>query len=108
MQKFTVLIGMNGAGLINCVYLPVNGVCVQLVPYDCDKRLNFKEYGKLLAARGPYLEWHNTHQHLHRPPYSGDSAQADTYVHLEEFVKLVKKALHVAKTYRIDSSRDEL
>eukprot|EP00750_Incisomonas_marina_P020828 INCI4095.1.p1 GENE.INCI4095.1~~INCI4095.1.p1 ORF type:complete len:575 (+),score=81.77 INCI4095.1:114-1838(+) len=53
-----VLIGMNGAGLINALYLPPHAVSIQLVPFG--KPVNFDEFGALLAARGPYLEWHNT------------------------------------------------
>ena len=34
MQKYTVLIGVNGAGLMNGLYLPPHGVAVQLVPYN--------------------------------------------------------------------------
>lgn len=33
VQQFDVLIGMNGAGLVNALYLPRGSVTVQLVPY---------------------------------------------------------------------------
>ena len=39
------------------LYLPPHAVAVQLVPYG--KVVNFDEFGALLAARGPYVEWHN-------------------------------------------------
>ena len=34
VQKYTVLIGVNGAGLMNAIYLPEGSVAVQLVPYN--------------------------------------------------------------------------
>ena len=34
MQKYTVLVGVNGAGLMNGLYLPPHAVAVQLVPYN--------------------------------------------------------------------------
>ena len=40
------------------LYLPPHAVAVQLVPFG--RPVNFDEFGALLAARGPYLEWHNT------------------------------------------------
>lgn len=33
VQQYNVLIGMNGAGLVNALYLPKTSVAVQLVPY---------------------------------------------------------------------------
>ena len=33
VQQLDVLIGMNGAGLVNALYLPKGSVAVQLVPY---------------------------------------------------------------------------
>lgn len=78
---------MNGAGLINgtiageyirlgsdckfswcCLcfvaglYLPPHAVAVQLVPFG--KMVNYDEFGSILKARGPYLEWHNEIQVL--------------------------------------------
>jgi hypothetical protein len=44
--------------IIKGLYLPPHAVAVQLVPFG--KVVNFDEFGALLAARGPYLEWHNT------------------------------------------------
>ena len=104
MQEFTVVLGVNGAGLINCLYLPDNGVCVQLVPMDCDRKLNFRQYGELLEARGPYMVWFNTHRELHRPTRTGDNAQADTVIHVGEFVELVEEALQKSNQYLAEHS----
>ena len=103
MQQYTVLAGMNGAGLMNCIYLPVNSVCIQMVPYKA--KLNFLQYSHLLQSRGPYLEWHNTHEELHSP-VRGDqhNNRPDTTVAVEEFAQLVKEALRIARV----AQREEL
>ncbi|EDV21035.1 uncharacterized protein TRIADDRAFT_60391 [Trichoplax adhaerens] len=93
MRKYSVLIGMNGAGLMNGLFLPKGAVNIQLVPYKA--QLNFKEFGSLLSVRGPYLEWHNQHEHLnHDVPGDNYHGQADTIVKVDEFVELIKKALN--------------
>ena len=40
MQKYTVLAGVNGAGLMNGLYLPPFSVAVQLVPYNASVCIN--------------------------------------------------------------------
>jgi len=96
MQSFNVLIGMNGAGLINALYMPSDSVVIQLVPYQA--QLNFKEYGQLLRLRGPYLEWHNNHENKSVPVPGDQSCSNDnTIVDVNEFVDLVKKAIKMLK-----------
>lgn len=41
VQQYNVLIGMNGAGLVNALYLPRNSVAVQLVPYKVGFETSF-------------------------------------------------------------------
>jgi protein O-GlcNAc transferase len=87
MQQYTVLIGMNGAGLTNGLYLPPGGVVIQLVPSGI--QLNSREFGQLLqgGAGGGYLEWVNWRE-------SGTvNRSGDTYVEVGEVVELVRKAL---------------
>ena len=95
MSDYDVTIGMNGAGLMNGIYLPPHGTIVQLVPYEA--KLNFVMYGELLAARGPYLVWHNTHEELTRAhPHDTHRGQSDTFVHTKEFIELTQKAIKMA------------
>ena len=35
MQRFSVVAGINGAGLMNCLYLPANSVCIQVCNQRC-------------------------------------------------------------------------
>ncbi|GIY17297.1 uncharacterized protein CDAR_248921 [Caerostris darwini] len=94
VQQYNVLIGMNGAGLVNALYLPKASVAVQLVPYKA--QLNVKEFGNLLKTRGPYLEWHNNHPELdHRIPEDIFRNGADTVVNVNEFVQIVNQALQL-------------
>ncbi|KAK6179932.1 hypothetical protein SNE40_012179 [Patella caerulea] len=96
VQSYTVLIGMNGAGLTNALYLPPGAVAIQMVPYKA--QVNFAEFAKLLKARGPYLEWHNKHEHLSVANHNGDHSQGDTIVNVKEFVTLVKEALKLVNS----------
>lgn len=92
VQRYNILIGMNGAGLINALYLPLKSVAVQLVPYKA--QLNYSEYKRLLKARGPYLDWYNTHSNLSQSvPGDAFNNSADTYVQVNEFVALLHEAL---------------
>ncbi len=100
MQKYTVLVGVNGAGLMNGLYLPRYGVAVQIVPYNCT--VNWKEFGAILQARGPYLVYHNEHPDRSvTKPHDRYNNNPDTNVHPEEFKDLIQKALKlVEKTAR--------
>lgn len=94
VQEYNVLIGMNGAGLVNALYLPKTSVAVQLVPYKA--QLNVAEFGNLLRTRGPYLEWHNSHPELDR--HIADDIfrnGADTLVDINEFTEIVRRALQI-------------
>ncbi|CAH1797584.1 unnamed protein product [Owenia fusiformis] len=94
MQKYSVLIGMNGAGLMNALYLPKTSVAIQLVPYKAG--LNFNEFGKLLKSRGPYIEWHNQHEELTVPmPGDPHRNRPDTILHIDEMKELVTEALEL-------------
>ncbi|GFR33942.1 hypothetical protein TNCT_597831 [Trichonephila clavata] len=94
VQQYSVLIGMNGAGLVNALYLPKTSVAVQLVPYKA--QLNVEEFANLLKTRGPYLEWHNNHPELDRGiPEDIFRNGADTIVDVNEFVQIVNRALQM-------------
>ena len=85
---------MNGAGLMNAIYLPDGAVAIQLAPYNATQ-INIDEFGRVLKSRGPYLEWRNTHaekSHSNRrhDPYN---SQADTEVDIPEFIELIQEAL---------------
>ena len=82
---------MNGAGLINALYLRPGAVAVQLVPFG--RRVNFDEFGLILRARGPYLEWHNTLERNSRLPRGENPANSDTTVDAGDFEALVRQAV---------------
>lgn len=94
VQQFDVLIGMNGAGLVNALYLPKGSVAVQLVPYKA--QLNVEEFANLLKARGPYLEWHNNHpeldRHINEDVFRNG---ADTIVDVKEFTDIIYRSLEM-------------
>lgn len=109
MQRYSVLVGVNGAGLMNGLYLPPYGVVVQIVPYKAV--VNFREFGLLLKARGPYVEWHNTHENLTRTaPGDKYNNNANTIVHIDEFKKVAYEAVQLAKKTRLatEQVRQEL
>jgi len=96
MQNYAVVMGMNGAGLTNGLYLPPGGVVVQLVPHPYRLQLNSVEFGVLLrgGAGGGYLEWHNGHANL------TDYRSGDTVVTVSEIVDVARKALEMFETAR--------
>lgn len=108
MQNLSVLLGMNGAGLMNALYLPPYAVAIQMVPYEAN--VNWEYFGKILTARGPYLEWHNEHKDRHFQNMETDprNSNANTDVHIDEVVDLVKIALGIAEEHRMHMFRDEL
>ena len=105
MQEYEVLLGMNGAGLMNGIYLPPHSVAVQLVPYKAGVNHGF--YGDLLHHRGPYLEWHNQNENNTRE-HKGDKFRnnPDTIIDPEEFNHTVQVAM--AYVHKIDHPKDEL
>ncbi|XP_014665297.1 PREDICTED: uncharacterized protein LOC106807479 [Priapulus caudatus] len=101
VQKYDILVGMNGAGLMNAIFRREGSVAVQLVPYEATQ-LNFGDFGTLLKAQGPYLEWHNKHKELTKSGV-GDSrrnSQADTIVHVQEFVTLIQNSIELYQDYQ--------
>ncbi|XP_064609506.1 protein O-linked-mannose beta-1,4-N-acetylglucosaminyltransferase 2-like [Liolophura sinensis] len=99
IQRYSVLVGMNGAGLTNAIYLPRTSVAVQLVPYNAS--LNFRDFGVWLSSRGPYLEWHNTHPELSETDkYDVFNNRANTLVPESEFLKLMTDAISIVDTRR--------
>lgn len=93
VQNYAVIVGVNGAGLMNALFRCRGCVAIQLVPYNATQ-LNFKEFGKLLRVEGPYLEWHNKHEHLSKSrPGDQYNSSSDTIVHIEEYVQLINEAL---------------
>lgn len=93
-MNFTVIAGMNGAGLTNCLFLPTGAVAIQLVPFNATN-LNFKEFGTLLKSRGHYLEWHSTDPDSCILQGSGSFENADTIVNSNEFVGVLIQSLIV-------------
>ena len=96
MLEYTVLVGVNGAGLMNGIYLGEGAVTIQLVPFNATQ-LNVREFGNILKSRGPYLEWWNKHEELNRGNLERDpyNSQADTEVHVDEFTQLIRDALKI-------------
>lgn len=93
-HNFTIIAGMNGAGLTNCLFLPAGAVAIQLVPYNA-KNLNFEEFGILLKSRGHYLEWHCSNPNDSTIAAGGTFENADTTVNNDEFIGLLFKSLIV-------------
>ena len=87
MQTYTVLIGMNGAGLTNGLYLPPGGVVIQLVPSFLD--LNNQEFEVLLrgGGGGGYLEWKSSVEN------NTINDRGDTFVDCGEVAELVLRAI---------------
>ena len=92
--NFTVIAGVNGAGLTNCLFLPPGAVAIQLVPFNATN-LNFKQFGTLLKSTGDYLEWHCTNPEGSIQGAAGTFENADTIVDSDEFVGLLLRALIV-------------
>ncbi len=95
MQQFIILTGFLGGELVNALYMPRGSVSIQLVPYDTQS-LDTEKYARILRAHGPYLDWQNTHEQNSRPNQVEDSDNhlANSMVHVEEFVAVVKQALN--------------
>jgi len=104
MQKYAVLIGMNGAGLTNGLYLPPGGVVIQLVPHRYRLQVNNVAFGELLrgGAGGGYLEWHNKHANL------TDYQHGDTVVAVSEIVDIARRALDMFESAQRRQAKDEL
>jgi len=91
-HSFTVIAGINGAGLTNCLFLPTGAVAIQLVPFNATN-LNYKDFGILLKSRGHYLEWHSSDSESSIKPPDGGFENADTIVNSNQFVTTLVKAL---------------
>ena len=106
VQNYTVLVGINGAGLMNCIYLPRHSTCIQMTPYKAS--VNTHQYGLVLKSRGPYLEWENTHENMTRvQPSDKNLTHPDTIVHVQEFIDLIIKALKLSDA-SMKQNKDEL
>ena len=107
MEKYTVFAAVNGAGLMNALYLPDHGVTIQLVPYQSN--LNYRQYSVLLKSRGSYLEWHNMHAE-NNIPAEGDTYKnrPDTIVHVDEFLQIIQEALELSKRANNKAVKTEL
>ena len=108
MQHYSIFVGINGAGLMNALFLPPYAVCIQLVPFEA--QVNFIQYGALLQSRGPYMVWHNKHESLTRPaPGDSYNSRSDTIVHVEEFKNLIVEAISLSdKERKRLAHKDEL
>ena len=104
MQKYAVLIGMNGAGLTNGLYLPSGGVVIQLVPHQSKVVLNNVAFGELLrgGAGGSYLEWCAPHANL------TVNRLGDTVVAVSEVIDIARRALDMFESARRRLPNDEL
>jgi len=91
-HNFTVIAGINGAGLTNCLFLPAGAVAIQLVPFNATN-LNYKQFGILLKSRGHYLEWHSSDSDSSIKPPGGSFENADTIVNSNQFVATLVEAL---------------
>jgi len=104
MQKYAVLIGMNGAGLTNGLYLPPGSVVIQLVPHPYRLQVNHVAFGELLrgGAGGGYLEWQNKHANL------TDFQHGDTVVTVSEILDIARQALDMFESTRQYQANEEL
>ena len=103
-----VLVGMNGAGLINALYTNPDAVVVQLLPHGSN--LNFDEFRSILRAvvppseespvehyssRDHYMEWKNSiAENAVQPPNQYQPFDnEDTTVNEDEFFELMRRAV---------------
>ena len=101
VQRYAVIVGMNGAGLMNALFRPRHAVAVQLVPFKA--QVNHLEFGKILQSVGSYLVWHNTHLNLHyQSNHDKNNNSPDTIVDAKQFKELVLEALDIARDNILD------
>ena len=91
-NSFTVIAGINGAGLTNCLFLPAGAVAIQIVPYNATN-LNYSQFGTLLKSRGHYLEFHSDDPNSSIRTPGGSFENADTVVNSNKFVLTLVKGL---------------
>ena len=96
---YDILVGVNGAGLINALYLDPHAVAIQLLPYSSS--LNFDEFRSVLRARGPYLEWKSTTppsvKHARDPSGRHLPHNEDTIMEEREFLILLESAVSLLR-----------
>ena len=61
MQQYDIVVGLNGAGFMNTLYLPPGGVAIQLAPYKAN--LNIDQFATLVSSV-PRIEHLMVHLHL--------------------------------------------
>jgi protein O-GlcNAc transferase len=91
VQRFTVLVGMQGAGMINAMYLREGAVAVVLFQYGATEDM----FRRLLSSRGPYLHWVNGHENnsICNTTIDRFCDSPNTIVDPTEFVALLRSAL---------------
>ena len=107
-----VLIGMHGAGLTHCLFLPDDAVLFEL--FNCDDEFCYKDLARLRGVK--YLTWER--EHLLYPRDEGQHPQlgahkkfTDYSFDKTEFLRLVMQAVkHVRsrRTERVKATHDEL
>ena len=96
VSGLSVLVGMQGAGMSNALYLRPGAVAVVLYQFGAQHDL----FAELLRPRGPYLTWINAHERNSVCNRTVDRFcdSPDTIVDEQEFVKLMSKALKMLAT----------
>ena len=91
VSGFSVLVGMQGAGMSNALYLRPGAVVVVMYQFGAQYDL----FSELLRPRGPYLTWTNAHERNSVCNRTVDRFcdSPDTLVDEQEFVALMRKAL---------------
>lgn len=90
-RSYALLVGMQGAGFINALFMSRDAAVVVLFQYGAAS----DSFGKLLRPRLSYHRWINEHRALSftdttRDPYHDN---ADTIVSINEFQAVVRKAV---------------
>ena len=99
MTDVSVLVGMQGAGMTNGIFLPTDATAVVLYELGAVEDL----FAELLRPRGPYLAWVNKHEANSVCDKAVDRFcdSPDTVVDASEFLLLMAKALKLSGTKTI-------
>jgi len=91
MADVAVLVGMQGAGMTNGLFLPAGAAAVVLYELGAVEDL----FAELLRPRGPYLAWVNEHEENSVCDQAADRFcdSPDTVVDVGEFIEVLAKAL---------------
>ena len=111
LENCSLYIGMQGAGIINALYLPRGSAIVVLFQYMAASDSFSRLFERAEKGRHPYFRWVNRNvsnsvvQNEALDPFHDN---ADTIVDVREFRGIVKKAIHALDPTAQSRKREEL